>query len=103
VVEHAAETLAPPDFSKRGSNLQSWSDNSAIEPLMVLLKVVVLEILVDYTSQIELPEGEKTYQNITRGPLASNVDVFGHAAMIAVGLESSCACRCASAVLALAE
>jgi len=48
VVEHSAETLAPPDLPIRGSNLQCWLNNSAIEPLMVSLKVVILEILVDH-------------------------------------------------------
>ena len=42
---------------------------------MVSLKVVMLEIRVDYTSQIELPVGEKSYQKITRGHLASNVEM----------------------------
>jgi len=42
---------------------------------MVSLKVVILEILVDHTSQLELPVGEKSYQKITRGHLASNVEM----------------------------
>jgi hypothetical protein len=42
---------------------------------MVSLKVAMLEIRVDHTSQLELPVGEKSYQKITRGHLASNVEM----------------------------
>ena len=46
----------PPNLPSHGSNLQRWLDNSAIESLMVSLAVIVLEMLVDHTSQMLFSE-----------------------------------------------
>lgn len=53
VVEHPSKTLT--DFPIRGSSLQRWLDNSAIESVMVSLTVIILEVLVDHTSQMLFP------------------------------------------------
>jgi len=55
VIEHPAKTLAPPDFAIRGSNLQCWLENWAIESLMVSLTVIILGMLVDHISQTLFP------------------------------------------------
>ncbi len=83
-VEHPAEALAPPDFRIRGSNLQCWLENRAIESLMVSLTVIKLEMLVDHTSQMLF--SEKDHSISWRYRSAGSFPLFG--AMVALGLVS---------------
>ena len=84
VIEHPAKTLAPPDFAIRGSDLHCRLDNSAIESLMVSLAVIVLEMLVDHTSQMLF--SEKDHSISWRYRSAGSFPLLG--AMVALGLVS---------------
>ena len=84
VIEHPAEALAPPDFAIRGSDLQCRLDSSAIESLMVSLAVIVLEMLVDHTSQMLF--SEKDHSISWRYRSAGSFPLLG--AMVALGLVS---------------
>ena len=74
----------PPNLPSHGSNLQRWLDNSAIESVMASLTVIILEMLVDHTSQMFF--SEKDHSISWRYRSAGSFPLLG--AMVALGLVS---------------
>jgi len=64
VIERPTETLAPPDFSIRGSNLQCWLDDSAIKSLMLSLPVITFDKLDDHEPQMFLSKKNHSIRSL---------------------------------------